>query len=412
MKVPISSIELHVNLLTCVARTITKYIGWLYGGLVNLHKVQLRPLKAESDELLHLDLLRFIASVGIVLCHSIEFYWPVGRRTVAHHLGGGLAMFVDIFFVISGFVITYVYQYRIRSGRDYGLFLQRRIGRLFPLHLLTLLVSVAIAVGITATGISMAHPPSLTPACLASNALLLHAALPCAGYAVSGVTWSLSAEMFMYVLFPLFLLASARQAARGFVLAAVSFALVLAWFGPDTLWQSHLTVERALPAFLFGMGLCFGRAQIARIPAPGYTLAVAIILFVAGWPLGLHPLLLLALGYLIPVFAIAADARRTALPWVRRWASLGQLTYPLYMLHGLFIMIIMNAIGDKLLHLGTVPMLVLGGITYLLLFLASVISYQLYETPVRRWIDHLPIFEIKPCQAMCAPVSDDARTEA
>ncbi len=91
-------------------------------------------LRPASGELLHLDLMRFVASAGIVFHHSHEFFSPQRARPALAAGTLGLALFVDLFFVISGFVITYVYHDRIVSWGGFGRFLQRRIGRLVPLH--------------------------------------------------------------------------------------------------------------------------------------------------------------------------------------------------------------------------------------------------------------------------------------
>src|SRR4051812_42851020 len=94
-------------------------------------------LMAESDEMLHLDLLRFYAASGIVFLHTQTFL------DVSPKLRGildrtYLSLFVDLFFAISGFVISFVYADRMRTKRDYLRFVQRRVARLVPLHWLML----------------------------------------------------------------------------------------------------------------------------------------------------------------------------------------------------------------------------------------------------------------------------------
>jgi peptidoglycan/LPS O-acetylase OafA/YrhL len=101
-------------------------------------------LRAESNKLPHLDVMRFVAAFGIVLVHSLVFFFPKERRTEAAHEIFGLTLFVDFFFVFSGFVIAYYYHERVGSTAWYGTFLQRRVGRLFPLHWLTLVLSIAM----------------------------------------------------------------------------------------------------------------------------------------------------------------------------------------------------------------------------------------------------------------------------
>ena len=66
-------------------------------------------LTPESQEMLYLDMLRFIAASAIVVTHSQSI---VGFRS------DGFGIFVDLFFLISGYVIACVYSERMESGRD------------------------------------------------------------------------------------------------------------------------------------------------------------------------------------------------------------------------------------------------------------------------------------------------------
>jgi len=136
-------------------------------------------LNAASDELLHLDVLRFIASAGIVFHHSHEFFYPEVERAAVGFATAGLAQCVDLFFVISGFVIAYVYAGRITSLGEFGRLMQRPIGRLVPLHFLTLLVSIAVYAAAARVGANMSHPPSFRLDCIAATAALLPAAPSC-----------------------------------------------------------------------------------------------------------------------------------------------------------------------------------------------------------------------------------------
>ncbi|MCH7627432.1 hypothetical protein [Novosphingobium percolationis] len=66
----------------------------------------MKGLTASSDELLTLDLFRFLSSVAIVYHHSHEYFVAPAFRAAAGQRTAGLALFVDLFFLISGFVIA------------------------------------------------------------------------------------------------------------------------------------------------------------------------------------------------------------------------------------------------------------------------------------------------------------------
>lgn len=116
---------LRLPLWTNIGKAVAREMGARMGLTTRLPR--LRPT---SGELLHLDLMRFIASAGIVFHHSHEFFVPITKSPfLAREQTAGLALFVDLFFVISGFVIAYIYHNRMSSIIDYFTFLQRRVGR-------------------------------------------------------------------------------------------------------------------------------------------------------------------------------------------------------------------------------------------------------------------------------------------
>ena len=100
-----------------------------------------KDLKPNSDAWLRLDMLRFVASIAIVWHHSHYLLHPVSQRAAVRDQTLGFALFVDLFFIISGFIISAVYTDRIKNWSTTVVFWQRRIARLVPLHLLILLLS-------------------------------------------------------------------------------------------------------------------------------------------------------------------------------------------------------------------------------------------------------------------------------
>ncbi len=98
--------------------------------------LKLGPLKSPSDELLHIDLLRFIASYAIVLFHFRPF--AQGSLALLMFHFRHFSLVVDLFLVLSGFIISYVYEGRLQTLAQYKRFLVRRIARLGPLHWATM----------------------------------------------------------------------------------------------------------------------------------------------------------------------------------------------------------------------------------------------------------------------------------
>lgn len=340
-------------------------------------------LHASSDELLHLDLLRFAASCAIVLLHFAPFLSP-GARVLLGKVDG-LSIFVDLFFVISGFVIAYVYAGRLNDRRDYAVFLRRRVARLLPLHWATLLFYVGVATLVWSGRMPSDHPAFYDPDCLLPNMLAIHAWGMCDTLSFNVVSWSISAEMAMYVIAPLLLVAARRSpaallAGALLVIAALSRAPQQPWLE----WTWHVGVARALPGFAIGIVLASWRTTIARhLPAPRVVAVAALALLLVGvrgdWPL----VTLLPFVWLTVAATIAADLGGRYRP--PRLGALGQLTYGIYMLHPLVRTVVISFVGHHLrLHGIALDLLVVAGAA--LTLVAAYASFTLFETPARRWL--------------------------
>jgi peptidoglycan/LPS O-acetylase OafA/YrhL len=348
-------------------------------------------LRAASDEMLHLDLLRFVACVGVVIHHSVEFLLPVSIRA---SLPTGLALFVDLFFVISGFVIARVYEGKVGTVAGYGSFLQRRVARLLPLHLLTLAVMIAVWSAFSALGKAANHEPSHEVRCILETAVFLHALMPCGnGIVFHSATWSIGAEMVMYLMFPIFAWIAVRTKA-GFVIA--TFATFLAAMAVDLTenagsrsWIDLWPPFRALPSFMFGIVLLCYRDKVSKIPRPDGLLLLSSVLMVLWMVTDASHVIGICIVYLVATLAVAADVQRTISTPVKRLSPLGQLTYSIYMWHSVVILVILNAFGDKLLHASTAVMAMLTIVSYAIIFGVSYFSFFAIETPARRFIDSL-----------------------
>lgn len=100
-----------------------------------------------------LDSWRGLAAVFIILFHA-----QVASHVRDASLVRAGEMFVDFFFVLSGFVIAHAYSERLTRGSDFGRFMVLRIGRVFPLHLAMLALFImmetckSLVPGLGATG--------------------------------------------------------------------------------------------------------------------------------------------------------------------------------------------------------------------------------------------------------------------
>jgi peptidoglycan/LPS O-acetylase OafA/YrhL len=168
------------------------------------------------EDLKPLTSLRFFAAAMIVAIHATN-YFPWARSASGYSLEYG----VSFFFVLSGFILTHVYQSRkISLSR----FMMQRIARLWPVHVASLVFVLAFirldSQQLPGQGF---FDPMLV---LVVNVFLLHALVPFQNYVFSwnAVSWSISTEVFFYLSF-LFLLRDLKS--RFLIYLAASIVLIL-----------------------------------------------------------------------------------------------------------------------------------------------------------------------------------------
>ena len=337
----------------------------------------------------HQDALRIIAASAVVVLHYSDYFKdvPVGRFMVAHTRHFNL--FVDLFFVVSGFVIARQYFGRVGDAASIGRFLWRRLARIYPLHLVTLAFYIALA-GALHFGAARTDNPARYPLSdLPAQFLLLHAFVG-ERLTFNFPSWSLSAEMFCYLLFPLAALIAQRR--KEAVIALVALTAVAnslwAWAAGTTPWADWINqggAFRALPAFNLGMACYLFRDRIARWPViPGALAALLVAFIVLGsWLPTMTALLAI---HAVAILAIQADCagRETLLSRLRfdRWSP---LTYSCYMLH-IPVATVIITFGSRLLSLSPHERLVLAPVAIAVLAFASVVSLRTFETPLRRYL--------------------------
>ncbi len=107
-----------------------------------------------KDYIHNLTALRGIAALLVAMLH---FHFFLGNITPSQTTGivNKLYLMVDLFFILSGFIICYVYSDTFNGKikfHDYKTFLTARFARIYPLHFLTLIVEVIIFIFILSVG--------------------------------------------------------------------------------------------------------------------------------------------------------------------------------------------------------------------------------------------------------------------
>lgn len=346
-------------------------------------------LKTESEDFLHLDVLRFAAAMGVV-----AFHWRVWLQLdpTAARLALGLdnwASFVDLFFVISGFIICHAYATRMDGISAFFDFLRKRVARLIPLHWLTLAFFAVAGLVAKWCHYELTNPEDYNFDCFVPNALLLHGFGFCQTESFNGPSWSISAEMGCYLLFPAVLALYRVNVWLPGIAGAIGIALLsgLGAFGPEhEQWYNftyYWSILRALPEFAIGVTL-YGIRNRLRIPHAGLCMYLALAFMIALGQFGASQFWTLALVYLIAVLGAAADSTGQSGAMTRRLAPLGVLTYSIYMLHMPVGTVLISAGAGELLGLPPLWVNVATFAAIPALLAISYASYVMFETPARR----------------------------
>ncbi|QUD87438.1 acyltransferase family protein [Phenylobacterium montanum] len=329
-----------------------------------------------------LDGMRGVAALFVAMRHTAFF----------HKLGipGGY-MAVDLFFVLSGFVIAHAYERRFQEGLSAGRFLALRYVRLWPVYALGAVIGLLAALLHALPG-----RDNLSAAQVAQTAPYALAMLPGPHirqmlYPVNSVAWSLALELTVNAVYALCWRPLRRPLVLAVSLAVSAAALVaaVAWFGKldiGFLWRDWIG---GLPrvAFSFTAGLAIYQLYRRRglaLKAPAWALLAPLpVLFCL--PLGetVYPLVCVLLIFPALVFAIAS-APEPGARQARLFALLGAASYPLYALHkplGELVVLGLRHIAPQMVD--RTPLMT--GVPYLVLLLAvSLLVERWFDQPVRR----------------------------
>ena len=374
-----------------------------------------------------LDAIRGLAALTIVIWHWQHFFALTGQWPATwsrdwqpfYHLIEPLYLeawaAVDLFFALSGFVFFWLYGQAIRDGKVRpGHFALLRISRLWPLHVLMLLVITALQFAFHArTGVDFIFPAEGWDRFLAHVFVVHQTVPPTIEQTYNGPAWTVSIEAALYVLF--FVLCRFKlNGPRVAALVVVGGTLLFTW---------NWFIARGLMGFFLG-GIAYYAVEKIRLSAQARRWSVILCsLTVALWALviveievgPLHQAILwitdrlpddwydndntpmlFHIAYIltvIPLTVIALALSETVLGlfprFYKKTTYLGDISYGVYMLH--FPLQTACALGA--LSLGLTPMFfmhwwAMAGFYAVLLVLAA-LSYRYYEKPMQKLIRRL-----------------------
>lgn len=344
-------------------------------------------------------------------------------------------LFVDFFFVLSGFVITHAYWSRVHDTSSFVNFVIRRFGRLWPLHVAMLAAFVAIEV----LQYQFFKPGESVADLMTRDQLLsigAHAALIQAlgftpEYAAhwNVPSWSISVEFWTYLVFGVLCLTVRRYFMAVSLVLIVGSLLLIGAFSPSNMNTAFdYGLARCIAGFFMGH-ICYRiwteqadtiRPFIDRIgPTTAeifvVVLAVAFVSFAGISKISLLAPLVFAPLIIVFAFERGALSRRMQHPIS---VQLGALSYSIYMVALLVVTVILQAAKQADARLGSdlIQQSVFDGksrewldlgsplandafaVVYLVMIIvASKISYTIIETPGRRFFNALA-YRVSPPQ--------------
>lgn len=258
-------------------------------------------------------------------------------------------MAVPGFFMLSGFVLALNYgeSFRDFSWKKIGVFLLLRGVRIYPVHLVTLLIVFAMVLIGRRWGYSMTET-GYSSGDFFLNLLLVQTWVPHFQLNWNYPSWSISSEWFIYILFPLIavsVFARLRSVRAAVLLAVFSLGLGIFWMlnRENVVFYEMLLV---VPLFILGADICyllrwtpwsFGRSsQSGRdLFTVGVLASVGLILG-AGYLRELFNVPAVLLGFSSLIFILSLYSDRPSFFWGSGVSVfLGDISYSLYMTHTL-----------------------------------------------------------------------------
>lgn len=364
---------------------------------------------------LALDSWRGICACLVVLLHvnaySHAYFSPITRNA---------GLFVDFFFVLSGFVIASNYHARFQQGYSLGKFMFLRLGRLYPIHLVMLVAYIAFEFAfadmISAVNANAREPftGAMSIEAIWVNLFMLQG-LGVLDYASWNFpSWSVSTELLAYFLFALaaIYLRKSLWFVLGLLVVVCPFWIYA--MADGVVDNRFMGLARCLVGFSAGV-LCLHTYRIAehRLQKWSVSFATLMEVFAVVWVLFYLSKASGSMTYALPVpvffIAVLVFANQRGLLsralMVRPLVVIGTLSFSIYMIHAFVTARVLNAMqlaagklnldiftyverdGETVRTVGKA--LWQGDLVYavmlVIVIVASYVTYRLIEAPSRDW---------------------------
>jgi len=283
--------------------------------------------------------LRAVVALWVVLSHCATWWRPglIGPSALATVVADG-QMGVYLFFVLSGFILSYTYLAPDRTFRGaWRGFYVARLARVYPVYLVALVCALipffAWGSDLPTAVCRTSVPPALT---VLATVLVAQQWLPGYAYCLNPPGWSLSVEAAFYLVFPVLalLIGGLSRRALALLLSTVCLGYVV------LTTSTAASVNSTWPVFwwpVFLAGMIAGRLWVLRgaaqrhYPLAGTAMVLGIIVVL----LTTHTALVPLSSYLLPLYVVLLGSLAVGRGWLAAFLStsalvtLGEASYTL-----------------------------------------------------------------------------------
>lgn len=343
--------------------------------------------------------IRGIAALTVFLDHIRENLAMRGLDLQVPTLASRLLLSggrqVDVFFVLSGFILALIYSAWFEQGFDSGSylkFLRRRVARIYPLHVFMLALIVGFVI---AAPLVHAHLENggdrFTWSSLPATLLMVHAwgFVGERGGPWNPASWSVSIEFMAYLLFPLFLWAAAslrRERPWLFVLATACAGLALNYYIPWGLAGLE-GIARGLSEFTLGCALAgLYDSRFTGWLRSNLGAAVALLVWAVTYALTPDTGFVIALGVAATILSLSGTNWLSSFFGWTPVYFLGEISYSIYLGHFLFSSIAYRFVKAEWMRTSTMATCL--GLLLIAAFVVvmSTLTYYGVERPGRDWM--------------------------
>ena len=341
--------------------------------------------------------LRFVFAFFVFLSHLTLVQFQEGKGLNFPVIFSEGFIGVSFFFILSGFILTHVYREQFSNSAETKSilsFLTKRFARIYPLYLLTMVLSIPLYV------INIVDDPLIYAGIFGFDMAMLQSLIPIREvyFSFNSPGWSISTEFFFYLIFPFFLPLVLKVNVRS-ALLIIAFVL-LAYFSliailPSNVHHSQFYISPIFRVLDFLLGIILyllrsyilpfdRRDKLINIMQPLSILMLAIFIIFhsqVDYVYRYASYYWLPMSFVILCFSFDSGVLGRMLAG-RVFVYFGEISFGFYLFHWLVIKYLNLVSYSNSL---SVNVALIFSITCLL----SIVSYELYEKRCRRMINEI-----------------------